>query len=109
MTSVSNTTKHDTRHFHPNLPDSLGAYTRTFPRLVDLIYISINPPRQLACCTLSVPRALRFGYAYIVISSLVAFDSQINKQPARIFAGQARNLSIHEYQSMELLNAVSVP
>ncbi|KAJ1310356.1 hypothetical protein OPQ81_007094 [Rhizoctonia solani] len=30
-------------------------------------------------------------------------------RPARAFAGQVRNLSIHEYQSMELLNAYGIP
>ncbi|CAE6467589.1 unnamed protein product [Rhizoctonia solani] len=30
-------------------------------------------------------------------------------KPARAFAGQVRNLSIHEYQSMELLNAYGIP
>ncbi|KAF8610479.1 succinate-CoA ligase [Ceratobasidium sp. AG-I] len=30
-------------------------------------------------------------------------------RPARAFAGQTRNLSIHEYQSMELLNAYGIP
>ncbi|CAE6468987.1 unnamed protein product [Rhizoctonia solani] len=30
-------------------------------------------------------------------------------RPAQAFAGQVRNLSIHEYQSMELLNAYGIP
>ncbi|KAG9075867.1 hypothetical protein FS749_012426 [Ceratobasidium sp. UAMH 11750] len=30
-------------------------------------------------------------------------------RPARVFAGQTRSLSIHEYQSMELLNSYGVP
>ncbi|KAG8737359.1 hypothetical protein FRC12_017171 [Ceratobasidium sp. 428] len=30
-------------------------------------------------------------------------------RPARVFAGQTRSLSIHEYQSMELLNSYGIP